>query len=51
MKKKYLIVILSVSVLLNLISCSLNAEKGEPVNLMKNIPIELEDIESWMAGK
>ena len=26
-------------------------EKGEPVNLMKNIPIEVEDIESWMAGK
>jgi Xaa-Pro aminopeptidase len=26
-------------------------EKGEPINLMKNIPIEIEDIESWMAGK
>lgn len=26
-------------------------EKGEPINLMKNIPIEVEDIESWMAGK
>jgi len=25
-------------------------EKGEPINLMKNIPIEIEDIESWMAG-
>ena len=25
-------------------------EKGEPINLMKNIPIEVEDIEKWMAG-
>jgi Xaa-Pro aminopeptidase len=25
-------------------------EKGEPINLMKNIPIEIEEIESWMAG-
>ncbi len=25
-------------------------EKGEPVNLMKNIPIEVDDIEKWMAG-
>jgi len=25
-------------------------EKGEPINLMKNIPIEIEDIEKWMAG-
>ena len=24
-------------------------EKGEPINLMKNIPIEIEEIESWMA--
>ena len=25
-------------------------ESGEPINLMKNIPIEIEDIEKWMAG-
>mgnify|MGYP001812414332 FL=1 len=25
-------------------------EKGEPINLIKNIPIEIEEIESWMAG-
>jgi Xaa-Pro aminopeptidase len=25
-------------------------EKGEPINLMENIPIEVEDIEKWMAG-
>ena len=24
-------------------------ESGEPINLMKNIPIEIEDIEKWMA--
>lgn len=24
-------------------------EKGEPINLMKNIPVEVEDIEKWMA--
>ena len=24
-------------------------EEGEPINLMKNIPIEVEDIEKWMA--
>jgi len=24
-------------------------ETGEPINLMKNIPIEIEDIEKWMA--
>ena len=23
---------------------------GEPINLMKNIPIEIDDIEKWMAG-
>ena len=26
-------------------------EKGEPLNLMKNIPIEIADIEAWMAGR
>ena len=26
-------------------------EKGEPLNLMKNIPIEIEDIEKWMQKK
>lgn len=25
-------------------------ESGEPINLMKNIPIEIDDIEKWMAG-
>ncbi len=25
-------------------------ESGEPINLMKNIPVEIEDIEKWMAG-
>lgn len=25
-------------------------ESGEPLNLMQNIPIEIEDIEKWMAG-
>ena len=25
-------------------------ESGEPINLMQNIPIEIEDIEKWMAG-
>ena len=25
-------------------------EEGEPINLMKDIPIEVEDIEKWMAG-
>ena len=25
-------------------------ESGEPINLMKNIPIEIEDIEKWMAS-
>ena len=25
-------------------------KSGEPINLMKNIPIEIEDIEKWMAG-
>ncbi|MGB5321654.1 aminopeptidase P family protein [Lutimonas sp.] len=25
-------------------------DSGEPINLMKNIPIEIEDIEKWMAG-
>ena len=24
-------------------------ETGEPINLMENIPIEIEDIEKWMA--
>jgi Xaa-Pro aminopeptidase len=25
-------------------------EKGDPINLMAGIPIEIEDIEKWMAG-
>ncbi len=25
-------------------------EKGDPINLMENIPIEIEDIEKWMQG-
>lgn len=25
-------------------------EKGEPINLMKNIPIEIDEIEKWMQG-
>lgn len=24
-------------------------DSGEPINLMKNIPIEIEDIEKWMS--